>query len=32
MSLNTKLSEALIESAKRQGTTEHRPVPKHIEY
>ena len=32
MSINVKLSEALVESAKRYGTVEHRSVPKQIEY
>jgi len=32
MSLNVKLSEALVESAKRHSTLEHRSVPKQIEY
>lgn len=32
MAINVKLSEALVESAKRYGTVEHRSVPKQIEY
>ena len=32
MSINVKLSETLIESAKRHGAVEHRSVPKQIEY
>lgn len=32
MSVNVKLSEALVESAKRHGAVEHRSVPKQIEY
>ena len=32
MSINVKLPEALVESAKRYGTVEHRSVPKQIEY
>ena len=32
MATNVKLSEALVESAKRYGTIEHRSVPKQIEY
>lgn len=32
MAINVKLSEALVESAKRYGTIEHRSVPKQIEY
>ena len=30
--INVKLSEALVETAKRYGTIEHRSVPKQIEY
>jgi hypothetical protein len=32
MSINVKLPEALVESAKRYSTLEHRSVPKQIEY
>ncbi|MBK1702374.1 TA system antitoxin ParD family protein [Thiococcus pfennigii] len=32
MSINVKLSETLIECAKRHGAVEHRSVPKQIEY
>ena len=32
MAINVKLSEALVESAKRYGAIEHRSVPKQIEY
>ena len=32
MAVNVKLPEALIETAKRYGTIEHRSVPKQIEY
>ncbi|MCF7996804.1 MAG: ParD-like family protein [Chromatiaceae bacterium] len=32
MATNVKLSEALVESARRYGTIEHRSVPKQIEY
>lgn len=32
MAVNVKLSEALVESARRHGTIEHRSVPKQIEY
>jgi hypothetical protein len=32
MSINEKLPEALVESAKRYSTLEHRSVPKQIEY
>lgn len=32
MSINVKLPEALVESAKRYSTVEHRSVPKQIEY
>lgn len=32
MAINVKLSEALVESAKRYGNIEHRSVPKQIEY
>ena len=32
MSINVKLSEALVESAKRYANIEHRSVPKQIEY
>ena len=32
MAINVKLPEALVESAKRYGTIEHRSVPKQIEY
>lgn len=32
MSVNVKLSEALVDSAKRHGAVEHRSVPKQIEY
>ena len=32
MSINVRLPEALVESAKRYGTVEHRSVPKQIEY
>jgi hypothetical protein len=32
MSINVKLPEALVESAKRYGAVEHRSVPKQIEY
>ncbi|NEX17911.1 MAG: hypothetical protein C1943_15150 [Halochromatium sp.] len=32
MATNVKLSEALVESAKRYGRIEHRSVPKQIEY
>lgn len=32
MSINVKLSEALVEKAKRYGEIEHRSVPKQIEY
>ena len=32
MAINVKLSESLVESAKRYGTIEHRSVPKQIEY
>lgn len=32
MSINVKLSEALVDSAKRYGAIEHRSVPKQIEY
>jgi hypothetical protein len=31
MSINVKLPEALVESAKRYSTLEHRSVPKQIE-
>jgi hypothetical protein len=32
MAINVKLSEALVETARRHGTIEHRSVPKQIEY
>ena len=32
MSVNVKLSEGLVENAKRYGAIEHRSVPKQIEY
>ena len=32
MSINANLPEALVESARRYGTVEHRSVPKQIEY
>ncbi len=32
MSVNVKLSETLVENAKRYGAIEHRSVPKQIEY
>jgi len=32
VTVNVKLSEALVESAKRYGSIEHRSVPKQIEY
>ena len=32
MSINVKLSDDLVETAKRYGTIEHRSVPKQIEY
>lgn len=32
MAVNVKLSEALVESAKRYAAIEHRSVPKQIEY
>jgi hypothetical protein len=32
MAINVKLSEDLVESAKRYGIIEHRSVPKQIEY
>ena len=32
MAINVKLSEALVETAKRHGSIEHRSVPKQIEY
>ena len=32
MAINVKLPEALVESAKRYGTIEHRSVPQQIEY
>ncbi len=32
MAINVKLSEALVENAKRYGCIEHRSVPKQIEY
>ncbi len=32
MSINVKLPESLVESAKRYGAIEHRSVPKQIEY
>ena len=32
MAINVKLPEALVETAKRYGTIEHRSVPKQIEY
>lgn len=32
MAVNVKLSESLVESARRHGTIEHRSVPKQIEY
>ena len=32
MAVNVKLSEVLVESAKRYGSIEHRSVPKQIEY
>jgi hypothetical protein len=32
MAINVKLSEALVETAKRYGCIEHRSVPKQIEY
>lgn len=32
MVINVKLSESLVETAKRYGTIEHRSVPKQIEY
>ena len=32
MAINVKLSEALVENAKRYGNIEHRSVPKQIEY
>ncbi len=32
MSINVKLSEDLVETAKRYSTIEHRSVPKQIEY
>ena len=32
MSINVKLSDTLVESAKHYGSIEHRSVPKQIEY
>ncbi len=32
MAINVKLSEALVDSAKRYGAIEHRSVPRQIEY
>jgi hypothetical protein len=32
MAINVKLSESLVEAAKRYGSIEHRSVPKQIEY
>ncbi|RAU23894.1 hypothetical protein CU669_02125 [Paramagnetospirillum kuznetsovii] len=32
MAINVKLSESLVEQAKRHALTEHRSVPKQIEY
>ena len=32
MAVNVKLSESLVEDAKRRALTEHRSVPKQIEY
>ncbi len=32
MAVNVKLSDALVETAKRFGSIEHRSVPKQIEY
>jgi len=32
MSINVKLSEALVDTARHHGTIEHRSVPKQIEY
>jgi hypothetical protein len=32
MAINVKLPEALVETARRYGTVEHRSVPKQIEY
>lgn len=32
MAINVKLSEALVENAKRYGAIEHRSMPKQIEY
>jgi hypothetical protein len=32
MAINVKLSDALVENAKRCGVIEHRSVPKQIEY
>lgn len=32
MAINVKLSEVLVETAKRYGEIEHRSVPKQIEY
>lgn len=32
MSINVKLPDSLVESAKRYGSLEHRSVPKQIEY
>ena len=32
MTINVKLSEGLVESARRYGAIEHRSVPKQIEY
>ena len=32
MSVNVKLSESLVEQAKRHGQVQHRSVPKQIEY
>lgn len=32
MSVNVKLSESLVDTAKRYGALEHRSVPKQIEY
>ena len=32
MTINVKLPEALVESAKRYGALEHRSVPKQIQY
>jgi hypothetical protein len=32
MAINVKLPDALVETAKRYGTIEHRSIPKQIEY